>query len=111
MDKGVATHFFILRHGLKEYGRIVKSAASELLSPVSSFFSLLFSTARISIRCSGFGRIRIQSNASQMYESWRVRFSTRFILYRDLHFCCSGFYGTAVEQGIGSVTKETRRNI
>lgn len=42
VDKGVATHFFILRQGLKEYGRIVKSAASELLSPVSSFFLFYF---------------------------------------------------------------------
>lgn len=40
--KGVATHFFILRQGLKEYGRIVKFAASEPLSSVSSFFLFYF---------------------------------------------------------------------
>lgn len=65
--RGVVTQFFILRQGLKECAGIVKSAASELLSPFSSFFSPLFSTARISICCRGSDRIRIriwiQSNA------------------------------------------------
>lgn len=112
--RGVVTQFFILRQGLKECAGIVKSAASELLSPFSSFFLLYFPQSEfryVAARLWSDSDSDSKQRFPQMYESWRTRIFTRFILHRDLHSCCSGFYGTAVEQEIGYVTKETRGDI